>query len=89
MNSQEVWRPKKYKGEFNGAASGSGTEYSATSTMDNATTVFDGDATSYASQAMNSGSYQTITTAPLHLQADHLHITPTMVAQQVDQTTVT
>ena len=60
-----VWRPKKYKGEFNGPATGSGTEYSTTSTMANAATVFDGDATSYASQAMNSGSYQTITTAPI------------------------
>jgi hypothetical protein len=60
-----TWRPKKYEGEFNGPSTGSGTVYSSTSTASNAATMFDGSTSTYASSAMNSGSYQTVTEAPI------------------------
>ena len=60
-----TWRPKKYTGDFNGPSSGSGTVYSSTSTANNAATMFDGSTSTYASSALNSGSYQTVTEASI------------------------
>lgn len=58
-----VWNPIEYTGDYTTA--GSGTPYSASSTMANASAVFDGNTSNYGSSAMNSGSYQTVTTQPI------------------------
>tara|TARA_Y100000592_G_scaffold42319_1_gene67287 strand:+ start:568 stop:5553 length:4986 start_codon:yes stop_codon:yes gene_type:complete len=58
-----AWNPIEYTGDYNDAGT-PGTQYSTTSTISNASGMFDGDTNNYVSQAMNS-SYQTVTTEPI------------------------
>ena len=58
-----VWNPIEYTGDYNDAGT-PGTQYSATSTISNASGMFDGNTSNYVSQAMPS-SYQTVTTEPI------------------------
>ena len=57
------WQPKEFTGSYNTA--GTGTPYSSTSTMPTPATVFDGDANTFASQAMTSTDWNIITGFPI------------------------
>jgi len=60
-----VWQPKDYEGSYNGSASTITISYSSSSTSQNASTMFDGNTSTYANGALNSGSYTTITERPV------------------------